>query len=72
MFSLEIQTKKLRDEAEGEHDNNWDNIHELLTSVGYTLVRADWHTPEKKSMEAYFVKNDLAQTIDKKYWKEVE
>ena len=72
VFSLEIQTSKLRDEADGDHKNNFDEIDALLTSVGYTLVRADWHGSDHKSLEAYYVKNEMAQNIDKKYWSSKE
>ena len=41
----------------------------MLTDQEYVLVRTDWHTREKKSLEAYFVQKDLADKIDKKYWK---
>ena len=72
VISLEIITAKLDDNAEGEHHNPYPTIFNLLTSHDYTLVRADWHTPDRKSIEAYFVKNDVAKTIDKKYWKPLE
>ena len=49
--------------AQGEHLNYWPQIQEFMKSINYTLVRADWHTPERISLEAYFVKNELAEKI---------
>ena len=69
VIGLEIIVRKHDESAEGEHRNSFPSIHELLTSQNYIFVRGDWHTPEKKSLEAYFVQKDLAEKIDKKYWK---
>lgn len=70
IISLEITVSKLDETAEGIHVNHYSDIKKLLTEQNYTEVRADWHTPEKITIEAYYVKNDLAQKIDKKYWKD--
>ena len=67
---MEITVSKLDETAEGIHVNHYSDIKKLLTEQNYTEVRADWHTPEKITIEAYYVKNDLAQKIDKKYWKD--
>ena len=57
------------EDTEGVHINNWPQIQEFLKSKNYTLVRADWHTPEHICVEAYFVKNELAEKIvDEKLW----
>ena len=72
VISLEIITEKHDEKAEGEHENSFPAILDLMTFHGYTLVRSDWHTQDKKSIEAYFVQHDLAKTIDKKYWKSLD
>ena len=69
IISLEVTVDKLDDTAEGVHVDYWPQIQEFLKSKNYTLVRADWHTPEHISLEAYFVKNELAEKIvDEKLW----
>ena len=69
IISLEVLVDKMDDTAEGVHVNNWPQIQEFLKSKKYTLVRADWHTPEHVGLEAYFVKNELAEKIvDEKLW----
>ena len=69
MISLEVTVDKLDENAEGVHVNNWPQIQEFLKSKSYTLVRTDWHTPEHICLEAYFVKNELAEKIvDEKLW----
>jgi hypothetical protein len=69
IIGLEILVAKSDDSAPGEHHNQFDEIKDLLTKQGYDLIRRDWHTPEKKALEAYFVKKDLAALIDRKYFK---
>ena len=61
--------EKCDESAEGQHFNSFPNIYQILTDQEYVLVRTDWHTREKKSVEAYFVQKDLADKINKKYWK---
>lgn len=61
--------EKSDESAEGQHFNSFPNIYQILTDQEYVLVRTDWHTREKKSVEAYFVQKDLADKINKKYWK---
>jgi hypothetical protein len=68
VISLEIIRKKLDERAEGEHVDPFPTIVDYLTSKDYTLIRADSHTPEKMSYEAYFAKNDFAPNIDSKLW----
>ena len=63
IISLEVTVAKLDEAAEGVHVNNWPQIQTFLKSKNYTLVRADWHTPEHICVEAYFVKNELAEKI---------
>ena len=41
VISLEIIVEKNDERAEGEHVNSFPAILDLLTSHGYTLVRAD-------------------------------
>ena len=72
IIGLEIIIEKHDEDASGTHVNSFPAIHDLLQSKGYVLIRTDWHTMEKKSLEAYFVKRELAKTIDKKYFKTVE
>ena len=69
VIGLEIIVEKLDEKIPGVHVNSFPAIRKLLTSKGYKLVRSDWHSDEKKSIEAYFVKNDLAENIDTKYFK---
>ena len=69
IISLEVTVDKLDEDAEGVHVNNWPQIQEFMKSKNYTLVRADWHTHDHIGLEAYFVKNELAEKIvDKKLW----
>ena len=69
IISLEVLVDKMDDTAEGVHVNNWPQIQKFLKYKNYTLVRADWHTPEHICVEAYFVKNELAEKIvDEKLW----
>ena len=63
IISIEVTIGKLDETAQGEHLNYWPQIQEFMKSINYTLVRADWHTPERISLEAYFVKNELAEKI---------
>ena len=69
IIGLEIIVRKHDESAEGQHRNSFPAIYELLTSKNYIFVRGDWHSREKKSLEAYFVQKSLAEKIDKKYWK---
>ena len=69
VIGLEVILEKHDEKASGEHINSFPATRELLVSKGYDLVRTDWHTDEKKSIEAYFVQKDLAKEIDKKYFK---
>lgn len=69
IIGLEIITEKHDESAAGQHVNAFPAIYQMLTDQEYVLVRTDWHTREKKSLEAYFVQKDLAEKIDKKYWK---
>lgn len=72
VIGLEIITEKHDEEAKGTHVNAFPAIVEFLTSKGYELIRSDWHTVEKKSMEAYFAKKVLADRINPKYKKIAE
>ena len=72
IISLEVTVGKLDETAEGKHENYYPQIQEFLKSKNYSEVRADWHTPDQITIETYFVKNDLAETIDEKYWKKLE
>ena len=72
IIGLEIIIEKNDENASGNHMNYFPAIHDLLISKGYDLVRTDWHTVEKKSLEAYFVKKEIAKDIDKKYFKTVQ
>ena len=66
VIGLEIIVKKNDERAVGEHRNSFFDIYDLLIAKDYILLRADWHTPEKKSMEAYFVKKETAEKAPKK------
>ena len=69
IIGLEIIVEKLDESAAGQHVNPFPAIYQILHDQNYVLVRTDWHTPEKKSVEAYFVQKNLADKINKIYWK---
>ena len=72
IISLEVTVGKLDESAEGKHENYYPQIQEFLKSKDYSEVRADWHTPDHITVETYFVKNELAESIDEKYWKNLD
>ena len=67
VIGLEIIIKKHDERADGEHHNPYHGIYDLLAKNDYILFRADWHDPTiRKSMEAYFVKSEVAKNADQK------